>query len=214
MQDRATALSPRLKPIASLKADPQNARRHDAQNLDALKASLATFGQVKPIVALDDGTVIAGNGTMAAALALGWTDLAVVTFTDPKLARAYAIADNRTAELATWDQTVLADALRSFEADGVDLAAVGFDAAEAAAIIARAFEGPTTDADPPTTPIEAPDAAGDEPTGLPTGQVRVVQLHLTPDQHTAFKKAIRKLAKDGHKDVTAAVMSALKQATR
>jgi len=207
------ALSPILKPISALKADPQNARRHDNRNLEALKQSLLRFGQVKPVVALVDGTVIAGNGTMAAAQDLGWTELAVVTFTDPKLARAYAIADNRTAELATWDAQVLADALRSFEADGVELAAVGFSAEESAAIIATAFAEQPDDPEPPVQPIEQPDATGDE-TGLPTGQVRVVQLHLTPDQHTAFKKAIRKLARDGHKDVTAAVMSALKLATR
>lgn len=215
MQDHtSTARTIHTRPIADFKPDPHNARQHSAINLEAIRESLHVFGQVKPIVALDDGTVIAGNGTLTAAKMLGWTHLAAVIFPDVEKAKAFAIADNRTAELATWDQTVLADALRSFEADGVDLAAVGFDAAEAAAIIARAFDGPTTDADPPTTPIEAPDANGDEPTGLPTGQVRVVQLHLTPDQHTAFKKAIRKLAKDGHKDVTAAVMSALKQATR
>jgi len=52
--------------IASLLADPANARKHDKKNIDAIKASLKQFGQRKNIV-VRDGIIIAGNGTVEAA---------------------------------------------------------------------------------------------------------------------------------------------------
>src|SRR5438874_8509523 len=91
-------------PISSLHLDPANARRHPARNLDAIKASLARFGQQKPIVVDAAGICRAGNGTLAAARALGWATIrAVRTPLAGAEAAAYAIADNRTAELAEWD---------------------------------------------------------------------------------------------------------------
>ena len=47
----------------------------------------------------------AGNGTFEAAKTIGWTHLAVVWVEDdPAAARGFALADNRSAELAEWDQ--------------------------------------------------------------------------------------------------------------
>ncbi len=95
-------------PLDQLTADPQNARVHPERNLAAIEASLARFGQQKPIVVAKDGTVVAGNGTLEAARRLGWDALLCVqTDLPPDEARAFAIADNRTAELAEWDPAVL-----------------------------------------------------------------------------------------------------------
>ena len=90
------------RPIGELQEDPGNARKHGERNQASIKASLEDFGQQKPVVCLADGTVIAGNGVLAAARELGWAELAAVTFTDDDVAaiRAFAVADNRTAELA------------------------------------------------------------------------------------------------------------------
>jgi ParB-like chromosome segregation protein Spo0J len=62
-------------PIDSVRLDDQNARKHPDRNVKAITDSLVRFGQQKPIVAMEDGTVIAGNGTYAAAKALGWTEI-------------------------------------------------------------------------------------------------------------------------------------------
>jgi ParB-like chromosome segregation protein Spo0J len=124
-------------PIDSIHADPANVRRHPERNLDAIKASLARFGQVKPIVVDAKGIVRAGNGTLEAARALGWDTIAVVrTGLKGSEATAYAIADNRTAELAEWDDIGLAETLRALQSEDFDLAAVGYDAAEVDALIA------------------------------------------------------------------------------
>src|ERR1700722_1081070 len=94
--------------IDSLKPDPANARRHPQRNIDAIIASLARFGQQKPIVVDGAGVVRAGNGTLAAAKALGWTHIDVVRSELPAAdLAAFAVVDNRTAELAQWDNELL-----------------------------------------------------------------------------------------------------------
>lgn len=116
--------------IATLVLDPRNARKHGRRNLEAIKASLARFGQQKPIVVGADGQVIAGNGTVEAAKAMGWTHVSVVrSGLEDHERSAYAIADNRTAELAAWDDAVLATQLAELAAIDLTLVeATGFDA--------------------------------------------------------------------------------------
>jgi hypothetical protein len=105
----AEPLRPLAVPLHTLTPDPANARKHPDRNIIAIRGSLAAFGQVKPVVVREaTGTVVCGNGTLAAALALGWTHIAaVVKPMDQATATALAIADNRTAELAEWDNGVL-----------------------------------------------------------------------------------------------------------
>lgn len=112
--------------ISDLSLDPANVRKHDRKNLDAIKASLRKFGQQKPIVVDAKGIVIAGNGTMTAAQELGWTDIAAVrTELVGVEATAFAIADNRSAELAEWDDK-LAEVLKSLQDADVNLEQLGF----------------------------------------------------------------------------------------
>ena len=139
-RNRADAADPaRIERVAisSLVPDPANVRKHGAKNLDAIKGSLARFGQQKPIVVSAAGVVVAGNGTLAAAVALGWTEIDVVR--SPLVgseATAYAIADNRTAELAEWDDDALAQTLAALAIDDAALAeATGFDASEVAQML-------------------------------------------------------------------------------
>jgi hypothetical protein len=123
-------LRPLLTPISSLKLDPHNARLHNERNLRAITDSLKDFGQIKPIVVLQDGTVVAGNGTLTAAIDLGATQIAVVRWptNDLEQAQKFALVDNRTAELATWDRNELAALMQGLGGDSVDLP--GWDAGE------------------------------------------------------------------------------------
>ncbi len=105
-----------LVDIHSLVPDPVNARLHPERNLDAIMRSLAMYGQLKPVVVQKvskehglKNRVVAGNGTMEAAKALGWTKLAanIMDMSDIDAA-GYGLADNRTAELAKWDFEIVA----------------------------------------------------------------------------------------------------------
>jgi ParB-like chromosome segregation protein Spo0J len=112
--------------VADLSLDPSNVRKHSRRNLDAIKASLRKFGQQKPIVIDAKGIVLAGNGTLTAAQELGWTEISATrTELTGVEATAFAIADNRTAELAEWEDA-LTDVLKSLAEEGFDLNDIGF----------------------------------------------------------------------------------------
>ena len=114
--------------IESLKLDPNNARKHSKRNLDAIAASLNKFGQRKPIV-VHNGVVIAGNGTLEAAKTLGWTEISISRCPDDwdnDTAKAYALADNRSSELAEWDDKILSTQLLDLDDMGWDIEDIGF----------------------------------------------------------------------------------------
>ena len=124
--------------IDSLHLDPANVRLHPERNLATIKASLARFGQVKPIVVDANSVVRAGNGTLEAAKSLGWDKIAIVrTSLKGSEATAYAITDNRSAEQAEWDNVALAESLRSLQSEDFDLDAVGFTSEEVDEVIAK-----------------------------------------------------------------------------
>jgi ParB-like chromosome segregation protein Spo0J len=115
--------------IKDLTPDPNNARQHDEKNLKAIQGSLKEFGQRKPIVITEAGVIVAGNGTVEGAKRLGWTQIEAVEVPSDWTAdqiKAFAIADNRTAELASWDKDILATQLLDLEEAGFEIADFGF----------------------------------------------------------------------------------------
>jgi len=124
---------------ADISHDPGNTRTHDARNIESIAASLRRFGQQKPIVVNADGVVIAGNGTLAAARKLGWAEVDVVrTGLEGVDAIAYAIADNRTAELAEWDDDALAKTLAALKNDeSIDEQVTGFSLSDIGEIVEK-----------------------------------------------------------------------------
>lgn len=117
-------------PVEKLTFDPANARKHSDANLAAIAQSLKEFGQRKPIVVTGDNVIVAGNGTVEAAVLVGITDVAVVRVPDDWSAdqvKAFALADNRSAELAEWNPEVLSAQLLELEEAGFDVEALGFD---------------------------------------------------------------------------------------
>lgn len=107
--------------LAELTADPRNARRHDRRNVEAVRDAIARDGFGRSLLLANDGTIIAGNATRDAAAEADLADVLVVE-TDGTRAIAVkrtdvapgspafhrlAVADNRSAELASWDGPVL-----------------------------------------------------------------------------------------------------------
>jgi site-specific DNA-methyltransferase (adenine-specific)/modification methylase len=145
--------------ITELSLDRSNVRKHSRRNLDAIKASLRKFGQQKPIVVDAKGIVLAGNGTLTAAQELGWTEIQIVrTELAGVEATAFAIADNRTAELAEWEEDKLSQVLQSLKVEDADLlAATGYDAAE----VDKMSKAEVTEDEVPEPPAEPITKAGD-----------------------------------------------------
>jgi hypothetical protein len=112
----------RVVRLDTLYPDPANVRVHPDANLRAIRDSLTAFGQQRPLVVMDDGMVLAGNGTLEAAKQLGWQHIAVQVCTLPlDQARAYAVADNRTGELSSWNEQGLATLLRDLHEQALPL---------------------------------------------------------------------------------------------
>jgi DNA modification methylase len=114
----AATLSELKVPIGSVRPYARNPRRG---NLDAIRGSLEIHGQYKPIVVnRRTSEVLAGNHTLAAALELGWHEIAV-TFVDvdEEQAARIVLVDNRTSDLGSYDEQALVDLLASFE-DGLE----------------------------------------------------------------------------------------------
>jgi DNA modification methylase len=145
-------------PVTDLELLDGNPRRGD---VDAVARSLERFGQRKPIVARrSDRQVVAGNHTLQAARKLGWSEIAVVWVDDDDVtAKAFALADNRTAELGGYDDQLLADLLKAVgDVDPALLADSGW-AEDAVADLLASLEPeviPTADTDPDDVPESAP----------------------------------------------------------
>jgi ParB-like nuclease domain len=121
-------------PLDKFELLPGNPRVGD---VDAIARSLDAFGQRKPIVARRDGTVVAGNHTLLAARRLGWSEIAAVWVDDDDTtAHAFALADNRTAELGGYDDAALVALIESVRDDEL-LAATGWDDQSIAKLVER-----------------------------------------------------------------------------
>lgn len=160
--EKTAAMAVETVPVDSLHLDPANVRKHDERNIDSIRASLSRFGQQHPIIVSTEGVVIAGNGRLQAMRSLGWKECRVVR-TDLKgpEAVAFAIADNRTAELAEWDDDALAQTLAALQNDeSIDHLAAGFTDDEIQKIIDESLGSPEVVEDeipePPADPITKP----------------------------------------------------------
>ena len=154
----ALRIAPQLRslvvPIDSVELHPRNPRQGDVA---AIAASLARFGLQKPVVVQrSTGYVVAGNHVLRAALSLGWTEIAAnVEDLDDAEAIAFMLADNRTADLGGYDDTMLA-AILAEQQEVDNLAATGYDADDVAALLAEAGNIEERDLDAaPDLPAEA-----------------------------------------------------------
>ena len=122
-------LSVRYVSVDELHPYPANPRRH-AEDVEKVKASIEHFGWTNPLL-VQAGTnrIIAGHGRLEAAKRAGITEVPVIELDMNDLdATAYTIADNRLAELSSWDADVLGPLVCELEAEGFDLELTGFDA--------------------------------------------------------------------------------------
>lgn len=125
--------------ISDLSPYHRNAR---IGNVDAIAESLQINGQYKPIV-VNEGTltgrpweILVGNHTTRAALQIGLEKLdAVVVDVDDEQARRIVLVDNRTSDLANYDEELLVELLETVG----DLGGTGFTEADLEALEARVF---------------------------------------------------------------------------
>lgn len=147
--------------VDSLVLDPRNARTHDERNLQAIRDSLLEHGQVEPLVVRRaDRRVIGGNGRVEAMVSLGWERAKVVMLDiSEEEAGALALRLNRSAELAGWDDGLLAELLQEVDDNFGDL---GWNADELDEILSSVHVG-EHDRGKPEQPV--PDVPADPVSG-------------------------------------------------
>jgi DNA modification methylase len=116
--------------LEKLKPRGRNARLHSNRQVEQLAASIREFGFVGAIIIDEAGNVLAGHGRLAAAKLVGLHEVPCVRVDhlDEPSKAAFALADNRLAELSGWDDDILKLELRDLESIAdFDVEVTGFD---------------------------------------------------------------------------------------
>lgn len=162
-----TAMARRIEiwPTDRLMPYAKNARTHSPEQVAQIAASIAEFGFNAPILVDSNAGIIAGHGRLLAARKLNLAEVPVVVLDhlSETQRRAYIIADNKLALNAGWDEKVLAAELHDLEADGMDLALVGFSDDELEDLLAgdERQEAPDDEEDVPEEPVNPVTRPGD-----------------------------------------------------
>ena len=112
--------------IGRLRPWEDNPRLND-HAVDAVAESIRSFGFNVPILCDQNFTIVAGHTRWKTAQKLGLEVVPVITveMTDAKR-RAFAIADNKTAEIADWDFPKLREVLEELRSEDIDIRSMGF----------------------------------------------------------------------------------------
>jgi DNA modification methylase len=120
--------------IERLKLDSRNPRIHSDRQIKQIARSIKAFGFNVPVLADQDGNLLAGHGRVYAARRLGLREIPVIRLEHltPEQARAFSIADNRLSETSSWDDRLLAEVFRDLASVELsfDLEATGFTMGE------------------------------------------------------------------------------------
>jgi DNA modification methylase len=149
--------------IATVRPYANNPRLNDAA-VDAVAASIRTFGFRQPIVVDEEGVIIVGHTRFKAALKLEMTSVPihVATGLSPAQVRAYRIADNQTATLSAWDDDKLPLELMALQQAGFNLDLTGFSSNELLRLMqTEPGQGLTDPDDVPEPPDQGTTRPGD-----------------------------------------------------
>lgn len=113
----------------------RNPRKND-HAVDAVAESIRQFGFNVPILCDQHLQVVAGHVRLKAAKMLGMERVPVIQLNLTEAQRqAFAVADNKTAEIADWDCSVLTDILKDLDSMEIDLPSLGFSDGELQALL-------------------------------------------------------------------------------
>jgi DNA modification methylase len=117
-----------MKSVQVLQEYENNPRNND-EAIKAVANSIKEFGFKVPIVITSDNVIIAGHTRLKASVSLGLTEVPCIIADDlnEEQIKAFRLADNKTAELATWDLSKLEEELSELD---MDMLQFGFEEME------------------------------------------------------------------------------------
>jgi len=130
--------------IAKLVPFCHNARTHSKHQIRQIADSIKAFGFTNPVLIDERNIIIAGHGRVAAAGLLGLDSVPTIRLEhlSQEQIRAYVLADNKLAENAGWDKSILAIELQHLvlSEEILDVTLTGFEVAEIDLIIQSTIE--------------------------------------------------------------------------
>lgn len=126
----------KLMPVTALRKNPKNVRTHSKKQVGQIVRSIEEFSFTSPIVADENGMVLAGHGRLDAALRLGLKEVSVISLAGLSEAkkRAFMLADNKIAANGGYDRqrlvTEIAELSELLPIEGLDLALTGYEPVE------------------------------------------------------------------------------------
>lgn len=157
------------KDVNELAPYANNARIND-QTVPYLINSIKRFGFKVPLVVDGEGVIVAGHTRLKAALEMGMSRVPCVVADDlsEEELKAFRLADNKIAEMSSWDYEKLDEEMKSLEMDGftemADFGFASFDSGEGEGGDFSGGELPPELAGKDLTPDKLPDAGSDAPT--------------------------------------------------
>ena len=153
--------------IESLKPDPKNTRKHTKKQIRQIARSISTFGFLGAVVTDAEKNIVCGHARVEAAKQLGLPEIPTICaeHLTPAELKAYAIADNKLALNATWDEALLGDTFRELSLLDLDFSpdVTGFEIAEIDLLI-EGTDPQTDSAD--EVPVPQPGSAVSKPGDL------------------------------------------------
>lgn len=118
----------KMVPTEEVTPYDKNPRLND-DAVDAVASSIREFGFKVPIVVDSEGVVVSGHTRLKAAKALGLTEVPVIVADDldKTKIKAFRLADNKVAELADWDESLLVKELEELAGLSYDMGQFEFD---------------------------------------------------------------------------------------
>jgi ParB-like chromosome segregation protein Spo0J len=121
-----------MLPVSELEPYAMNARKHSEEQVKSLAASIKSFGFTNPVLIAKNRQIIAGHGRVMAAKLAGLEQVPCIILANLSEAkiRAYTIADNQLASMASWDYDVLAAEIDALRESDFDVSGLGFSKEE------------------------------------------------------------------------------------
>ena len=149
MKTPKSELSITYLPVTAVSPNPSNSRTHSKRQIHQIADSIRAFGFTNPVLLDKANVVVAGHGRVAAAKLLSMSELPTIQLDNlsPEQIRAYIIADNRLAEKAGWDRSILAIELQNLTMNcgDLDVTITGFEVPEIDLILGAIDDKPDQD---------------------------------------------------------------------
>ncbi len=153
--DGGQQLTVEYRPLGDLIPYARNARTHSEAQVALIAGSIREFGFTNPVLVDGSNGIIAGHGRVLAARKLGLETVPVIElgYLTEAQKRALVLADNKLAERAGWDATMLALEVGDLQSLGIDMTDLGFTGRELDDLLRQDGADPREDAVPPVPAV-------------------------------------------------------------